>query len=370
MSDQPCIFFIVGSDFFYKYHLQPLHGFLENEGFEVRSVVLSSSFGILNSNKTSSLWVSDGNRNFFGFSDLRLLFKVWFAVRSRKNVVVHSFMSKGLLFQGCLKLLTWLDRSRSAVKCVHTFTGQGWRFCRPRVFRTALIRIELLVASVLDKSFVDSSGQAVFLRRVARKFRGDFGELQMVSKGSLLGFGNAPLHLKNQNKIRIGFVGRLSRDKGFNVFLETATKFRGKNNVEFVAIGPLDGQSFDENAFRDIEWMGHLADQNQIWGSLDLLMFPSVREGFGNVIAEAASRGIPVIGCKIYGTRDILKNFVTGMRIENSVESFAYWVDKFISDPLLYSMVQKKGRDYVRREFSEKKIQVEYCRIYKELSNC
>lgn len=370
MSDRACIFLIVGSDFFYKHHLWPLHAFLENEGFEVRGIILSSSFGILKNNETSNLWVSDGTRKFVGFSDLRLLFRVFFAVRSYKKVVVHSFMSKSLLFHGALMLLTWLDRSRSDLKCMHTFTGQGWRYLKPKVFRAALIHLELLVATALDKSFVDSSGQAVFLRRVARIFRDDFLEPQMISNGSLLGFENVPVHLKSRNKFRIGFVGRLCRDKGFHVFLEIARRFRERDDVEFVAIGPLDGKNFQEDSFLDIEWMGHLADQNQIWGSLDLLIFPSMREGFGNVIAEAASRGIPVIGCKIYGTRDILKNFVTGMRIENSVESFVYWVERFISDPLLYSTVQKKGRDYVQREFSGKKIQVGYRRIYKELLKC
>ena len=45
----------------------------------------------------------------------------------------------------------------------------------------------------------------------------------------------------------------------------------------------------------------------------DVLVLPSYREGFGNVVIEAEAMGVPVIVSDIPGPRDAMKNNVTGL---------------------------------------------------------
>jgi glycosyltransferase involved in cell wall biosynthesis len=45
----------------------------------------------------------------------------------------------------------------------------------------------------------------------------------------------------------------------------------------------------------------------------DVLCLPSYREGFGSVVIEAASVGIPAVGSNIYGVTDAIESGVTGL---------------------------------------------------------
>ena len=48
----------------------------------------------------------------------------------------------------------------------------------------------------------------------------------------------------------------------------------------------------------------------------DVLILPSYREGFGLVIAEAASCGIPAIAYRINGVVDAIEEGVTGFLVD------------------------------------------------------
>ena len=47
----------------------------------------------------------------------------------------------------------------------------------------------------------------------------------------------------------------------------------------------------------------------------DLLCLPSHREGFGNVVIEAAALGVPTVGTRIDGLRDAVVDGVTGVLV-------------------------------------------------------
>jgi glycosyltransferase involved in cell wall biosynthesis len=56
-----------------------------------------------------------------------------------------------------------------------------------------------------------------------------------------------------------------------------------------------------------------VAAPQQYMASADVLCLPSYREGFGSVIIEAASVGIPAVASNIYGITDAIEASVTGL---------------------------------------------------------
>ncbi len=109
-----------------------------------------------------------------------------------------------------------------------------------------------------------------------------------------------------------GFVGRITKDKGidelFSSFLEL------KDNSKLVLIGNIE----DDNHLNvellskakknpNIKFHDFVADIERFYAALDVLVLPSYREGFGNVIIEAGAVGTPAIITDIPGPIDAVK---------------------------------------------------------------
>ena len=128
-----------------------------------------------------------------------------------------------------------------------------------------------------------------------------------------------------RTKIKIGYAGRISNDKGvmdlYNLFIKLTPQI---SNLYLEIIGDLDLE--DEiskelvnyiNSHSKIRWIqdtqqDKLAVHLRSW---DAQIFLSRREGLGNVILEAGACGIPTFCWDIIGTRDAIPSFARNFLI-------------------------------------------------------
>ncbi|MGD0801446.1 MAG: glycosyltransferase family 4 protein [Terracidiphilus sp.] len=122
----------------------------------------------------------------------------------------------------------------------------------------------------------------------------------------------------------VGFVGRLTRDKGVPELVEA---FDGiliaKPDAHLLLVGWFD--SADDALSRRlrarierhprIHITGFVADTAPYYRAMDVMVLPTWREGFPNVILEAAASGIPVVTTLCTGSRDAVVPEVTGLLI-------------------------------------------------------
>lgn len=116
----------------------------------------------------------------------------------------------------------------------------------------------------------------------------------------------------------IGFVGRLSIDKGLQVLTE-ARKLLYQRGIahQLLIVGGSDTAMSRQLAIGDIPsestiYTGHVPDPAAYIQIMDLLCLPTFREGFPNVVLEAGAASIPTVTTTATGAVDSVVDGLTG----------------------------------------------------------
>ncbi|MGB0453974.1 MAG: glycosyltransferase [Bacteriovoracaceae bacterium] len=115
-----------------------------------------------------------------------------------------------------------------------------------------------------------------------------------------------------QGKITLGYIGRLTEEKGISMILNLTSSLLGPNDdIKIVGGGPLDSLV---KADEKIDFIGTLPhDQAHLfYQDIDILLLPSLtrefwKEQFGRVIIEAASSGCLVVGSSSGAIPEVMK---------------------------------------------------------------
>ncbi len=167
-------------------------------------------------------------------------------------------------------------------------------------------------------------------------------------------FVELPSHLfkATETATQVAFVGRLSFEKGPDVFIRLAKQLP---HYRFSIYG--DGPMFEEinaNATNNVELVGHVTSMNPHWPKINLLCITSREEGLPLVAIEALVRGIPVISFDIGGISSVVINNFSGWLIAPFNE------DAFIESIKKSQKISKKlrtrmsmfGWKHIRKSFS------------------
>lgn len=118
----------------------------------------------------------------------------------------------------------------------------------------------------------------------------------------------------------VGFVGRLTPDKGLDV-LAAARALLAERGVDhqLLIVGGVDEQADPAilDALRSVGRppieTGQVPDARSFYAAMDLLCLPTLREGFPNVVLEAAAAGIPAVTTDATGAVDSVVDGATGL---------------------------------------------------------
>lgn len=157
----------------------------------------------------------------------------------------------------------------------------------------------------------------------------------------------------------VGFVGRLSSEKGPSNFIKIASiAHNSVRDCHFVLVG--EGPLY-EKLEKDIDNLGmntfiHLAglqtDMPAVYDSLDLVVSTSHSEAMPLAILEAMASGLPVIVTNVGGMIDIVEEDRTGFL--NSFDDFdgiARNIATLMSDSALRGRMGSAGRKRVEKDF-------------------
>lgn len=176
----------------------------------------------------------------------------------------------------------------------------------------------------------------------------------------------------DKNDFLFGFIGRITRDKGLNELLQAFQEI--KKDCKLLIVGPFETDNDSEtntaiqNARQDKRIIFH-DTVNQIekyYAALDVLLLPSYREGFGNVVIEAGAMGTPAIVSNIPGPIDAVVPDVTAklVDVKNSTELKDAMLEIMSSD---YVKMGISAKDYVTSHFDSEELNRHILERKKEL---
>jgi glycosyltransferase involved in cell wall biosynthesis len=169
-----------------------------------------------------------------------------------------------------------------------------------------------------------------------------------------------------EDDVVLGFVGRLTRDKGVPELLIAFDEIlRRKPDCWLLLVGWFDAaEDALERRWRNriaghprIKHTGFVPDAAPYYRAMDMLILPTHREGFPNVALEAAASGLPVITTESTGARDAVLAEVTGMLIPPGYpETISETALELIRDSEKRKRMGQAARHWVLESYSQERV--------------
>ncbi|MFC0262818.1 glycosyltransferase family 4 protein [Fontibacter flavus] len=261
------------------------------------------------------------------FKDLYCLWLLYRLFKREKPDIVHSHTPKA-------GLLSMLAAKLAGVKIrIHTVAGMPYMVAEKNK-KKLLIAMEKLTYRFATEVWPNSHSLKEFMLKEGLleptkvKIIGEGSsngvDLEKFNRGAL-----AENHLiaatmritPSENDFLILAVGRLVKDKGIEELVEAFLASKVVKYGKLVLLGSFEQELNpikdeivrkiqDHPRIVQIEWTDHVPHYLAL---ADILVHPSHREGFPNVLLEAGAMQVPVICSDIIGNVDVITNKKTGL---------------------------------------------------------
>ncbi|MBP1910748.1 glycosyltransferase family 4 protein [Thermococcus stetteri] len=168
---------------------------------------------------------------------------------------------------------------------------------------------------------------------------------------------------RRERRRYVTFIGALRDYKSPETFVKLARFFP---STEFLVVGdgPLRGK-LEAEAPPNVCFLGYRTDVDRILSRSLLLVLPSRREGFGLVVLEANSLGVPAVGRRVSAIPELIREGKNGLTF-TSFEELVGEVKALLENPKNTRKMGSTGRR-IAGKYSWKKVAREVERVYSSL---
>ena len=311
--------------------------------------------------------------------DLKALIKLYKFLRKEKPFIVHTHTPKAGLIGMLAAYFAKVPNRLHTVAGLPLMEATGLK-------RKVLNIVEKLTYACATKVYPNSYGlKQIILDNKFTKNR----KLKVIANGSSNGIDTSyfnPKHFSleenknlklqlniNDNDFVFIFVGRIVSDKGINELVTSFSKLvKENNNVKLLLVGPFEEEldPLKKETLTQIEtnkniiYVGFQNDVRPYFAISDVLVFPSYREGFPNVVMQAGAMGLPSIVSNINGCNEIIEHNVNGLIIAvKEIEAIYNAMNKM----LLTNNMKENTRKIIEERYEQKVVWQALLKEYKTL---
>jgi glycosyltransferase involved in cell wall biosynthesis len=157
----------------------------------------------------------------------------------------------------------------------------------------------------------------------------------------------------HDNLFRLGYVGRLCPEKNvrFLAELEQVLRRDGIDNYRFIIVGEGGERAWLQRNLIQADFTGELHGEflARAYANMDLFVFPSETDTYGNVVAEAQASGVPVVVTSKGGPKYQIQEGITGF-VGADARDFIAKTKRVVTD----SKLQRSLREATRSAATDK----------------
>jgi glycosyltransferase involved in cell wall biosynthesis len=173
----------------------------------------------------------------------------------------------------------------------------------------------------------------------------------------------------------IGSVGRLTRQKGYDILLHSIpTVLAHRPEVFFLIAGEgemqnqLQAEAVQLGVDHAVRFLGRRTDVEDLLEVFDLFVSSSRWEGLPTVLLESIAAGLPIVATKVSGTVELIKNGVNGLLVPpENARSLAASIISVLSDLDRYRHGANQMQHEIQNVFSIKIIADKHEDLYRTL---
>ncbi|SHM61923.1 glycosyltransferase family 4 protein [Flavobacterium saccharophilum] len=341
-----------------------------NEYYDVTAISGKDEFLVeLKEREKVRVFGIEMQRQIAPIKDLKSLWRLYRYFKKQKPLIVHSITPKA-------GLLTMIAGKMAGVPIrIHTFTGLIFP-SRKGFMQVLLINMDKLLCYCATDVYPEGKG----VRNDLINYKITNKPLEVIGNGNVNGidenyFDPKLYNLDEKNELRkkLGifeddfvfiFVGRLVRDKGINELIVAFLRFQSvRKNVKLLLVGPFENDLDPLNIetikvikeCNTIITVGFQQDVRPYFAISDVLVFPSHREGFPNVVLQAGAMGLPCIVTNINGSNEIIIEEENGIIIPVKDEIAIFnAMTKISTDKDYYSVLETNARSMITSRYEQK----------------
>jgi glycosyltransferase involved in cell wall biosynthesis len=178
-----------------------------------------------------------------------------------------------------------------------------------------------------------------------------------------------------RHDLLVGMVCRLIEQKGVTFGLKAFDRVAEKYpNAHIVVAGEgplreaLENQARWMVASERVHFLGWRPDTSFLLAALDILLAPSLWEGFGLVLLEAMAQAIPIIASDVSAIPEIVVHAGTGLLVPpRDVGALAEALDLLLGDKALRRHLGLMGQDRLEQRFTAARMIGETMALYEQL---
>ena len=301
------------------------------------------------------------------FSSLSSLGKIRNIINQHQVQLLHVHGYSMLWIASCLKILTGINcvSTFHLLKPIHYEKHQDIKLRLKKLLLKIYLRIFapqifIAIASDIEKWLTDDIG--INPAKIRKVFNGIdtnyFYPPSLEEKQQ----ARHKFHLSEQDFV-ISLVGRTQWDKGHRLLIDAVRQTAASQpdysfKCMFAGSGDqteeIESYAFSEAASLDkFKFLGYIQDTRSVYWAADVIVLPSLAEGFGLVIVEALTCGVVAIRTPTAGTSDQIEDGINGFIIPfDGRDVLADYLARLASDRELRSRMRESAIKLSNQKFT------------------